>query len=141
MIKFLHSKRTILLSGSIGIVYLWFGGLKFFSGLSPAEQLATDTISELTFGLINHQISLILLAIWETAVGILFLINYRKKWLFSLTLIHMVCTFTPFLFFPGQSITYAPLGLSLIGQYIIKNLVIISALISLYPVDEPQAAL
>lgn len=41
-----------LLRISIGIVYLWFGVFKFFQGLSPAEQLAMQTIHKLTFGLI-----------------------------------------------------------------------------------------
>ena len=35
---------------SLGIVYLWFGALKFFPGTSPAETLATDTITRLTAG-------------------------------------------------------------------------------------------
>ena len=37
-----------LLRITVGIVYLWFGALKFFQGLSPAEQLAMQTIHELT---------------------------------------------------------------------------------------------
>ena len=46
--------------------------------------------------------------------------------------IHMGCTFLPLIFFPSLSFSAAPFGLSLIGQYIIKNLVFISALLYLY---------
>lgn len=59
-----------MLSVCIGIIYLWFGMLKFFPGVSPAETIAMDTIHELTFGLIEPHLSLLLLAIWETAGGI-----------------------------------------------------------------------
>ena len=54
---------------SIGLVYLWFGSLKFFTGVSPAEKLAQDTIEQLTMGLLLPEISIILLALWETLIG------------------------------------------------------------------------
>ena len=47
---------------ALGIVFLWFGALKFFPGLSPAHDLATRTIYTLTFGLIPASVSVILLA-------------------------------------------------------------------------------
>ena len=39
-----------LLRISLGIVFLWFGALKFFPGLSPASDLAARTIEMLSFG-------------------------------------------------------------------------------------------
>jgi hypothetical protein len=38
---------------SIGIIFVWFGLLKFFPEYSPAEELASDTISKLTINLIS----------------------------------------------------------------------------------------
>ncbi|HCT24019.1 MAG TPA: hypothetical protein DIW54_12095, partial [Chitinophagaceae bacterium] len=64
-----------LLRISVGIVYLWFGALKFFDGLSPAEQLAMNTIHELTFGLIDNKVNLMMLAGWECIVGFLLIIG------------------------------------------------------------------
>jgi len=52
-----------LLSITIGIVYLWFGALKFFPHLSPAEDLAKNTINLLSFQLIPPNISIVLLAL------------------------------------------------------------------------------
>ena len=60
----------LLLRISLGIVFFWFGILKFFPGLSPAEGLATKTIDVLTFGLIPSNISIIILAAWETLIGL-----------------------------------------------------------------------
>ena len=126
-------RNVQLLSICIGIVYLWFGFLKFFPGISPAENLAKNTIHELTLGLIPDQVSYIMLAIWETGLGILFLFNYRRKWVIYLALLHMICTFTPLIFFPEISFQSGSPALTLIGQYIIKNVVIIAALIVVFP--------
>lgn len=114
---------------SIGIVYLWFGLLKFFPHLSPAEDLAKNTIHQLTFGYIPANISIILLAIWETGIGLLLILNIYKRVAIVLALVHMACTFTPLIFFPDISFKSLPFTFTLIGQYIAKNIVIVSALI------------
>jgi uncharacterized membrane protein YphA (DoxX/SURF4 family) len=50
---------------SLGVVFFWFGVLKFFPGLSSAEDLATRTMSLLTFGLIPTHVAILLLALCE----------------------------------------------------------------------------
>ncbi len=127
------AKRMKILAISIGIIYLWFGMLKFFPGISPAETLAVDTIHNLTLGLISPKVSIILLAIWEITIGLLFIFAPLYRTVIMLTLVHMVFTFTPLLFFPDLSFNGYPFSLTLVGQYIMKNLVIISALIVIYP--------
>ena len=94
---------------SVGIVYFWFGALKFFQGLSPAEQLAMQTIHKITFGLINDRLNIIMLASWECLVGVLLIIGKWIKPALMLLFLHMVCTFSPFIFFPDQGISYCPL--------------------------------
>ncbi len=130
------AKRMKFLAISIGVVYLWFGMLKFFPGLSPAENLAVDTIHYLTFGLIGPKISIIMLAVWEIAIGFLFIFAPLKRIVILITLIHMFFTFTPLLFFPDISFNGFPFSLTLVGQYIMKNLIIIGALIVIYPVKK-----
>lgn len=127
-----------ILAISIGLVYLWFGVLKFFPQLSPAETLAKNTIDLLTFGIIPGNISIILLAIWETLVGILLIFNLYRKQAIIIALVHMVFTFTPLFLFPNQSFSDLPVGFSLVGQYIFKNIIIISALITLYRLPPVQ---
>ena len=118
----------ITLRVSIGIIYVWFGALKFFPGVSPAEELAKETIHQLTFKLINPELSLLLLAIWETAIGVLLISGLYPRVVIRIVLVHMICTFTPLFLLPGVSFTSAPFALTLVGQYIIKNIVIVSAL-------------
>ncbi len=121
-----------ILAITIGLVYLWFGGLKFFAHLSPAEDLAQNTIEVLTFGFIPAKIAIILLAIWETFIGLFLILNVLRKPVIILALVHMVLTFTPFIFFPNQSFNHSPLVFTLLGQYIFKNVIIIGALLTLY---------
>ncbi len=134
MIKSLLKHRQRLLIISLGIVYLWFGTLKFFSGLSPAEILAKETIHILTFGLIPDNISFLMLAIWEVIIGVLLLLNVRHKSIIYLALIHIVFTFTPLFLLPAISFNEEHMySLTLVGQYIIKNVVLFSALLIIFP--------
>lgn len=134
MIQLLLRHRHRLLVISLGIVYLWFGTLKFFSGLSPAEDLAKDTIRILTFGLIPDQISFCLLAIWEVSIGILLLLNKRFKVIVILAIVHIIFTFSPLFLLPAVSFNMEHMySLTLVGQYIIKNVVLFSALLYVYP--------
>lgn len=107
--------------------YFWFGILKFFPGVSPAEDLAMNTLEELTFHLIPCSVSIYILAFWEVFIGIGFLITKMVRLTTWLMIFHMVMTFTTFLFFSDQMFTEAPFGLTLVSQYVIKNLVFIGA--------------
>lgn len=129
---YIYKYRYTYLSISIGIAYLWFGFLKFFPGLSPAEALARDTINYLTCGLIPESYSIIMLAIWESLLGILLILGLMNRVIISFALLHMFCTFTPFIFFPDRSFHNDFFLLTMVGQYIIKNIIIICALVVLY---------
>lgn len=118
-------KAVTLLRIALGVNFLWFGMLKFFSGISPAESLATMTIDVLTFGLVPSGIEI--LALWEVTIGIGFLSGKYLTYVLRIFMVHMVLTFTPLVFFPELCFTNAPFALTLTGQYIIKNLVFIMA--------------
>lgn len=128
-----------LLSISIGIIYVWFGVLKFFPELSPADALAKQTITFLTFGLIPEKASIIMLAVLEVGIGLLLIGNLQIKKAVTVAIFHLVLTFIPVLFFPEVSFAETPFVLTLVGQYIIKNIVIISALLFIYPLDNYKA--
>ena len=131
------SRRSLtLLRISIGIIYIWFGALKFFHGYSPAEDLAINTINKLTFGLLPQPVNIIFLAIWECAVGLLLIAGKWLRTALVFLFIHMVCTFTPLLFFPSVSFKYMPYGFTLVGQYIMKNIIIICAALVIWPGDK-----
>ena len=124
--------RNHILAITLGLVYLWFGGLKYFPGKSPAEDLAKNTIDLLTFSLISSNVSIILLAIWETLLGLLLILNLYRRPVIIIALVHIALTFTPLYLFPQQSFGNSAFTLTLLGQYIIKNVIIVGALITLY---------
>jgi len=112
-----------LLRWSIGICYFWFGALKLFPHLSPAEDLAFETIHRLTLGLLGKSASLYLLAAWEVGLGAMFLLGWRFRLTLKIMMVHMVFTLTPAFLLPEVFFREAPFVLSLVGQYIVKNLV------------------
>lgn len=116
-----------LLRVSLGIVFFWFGVLKFFPDLSPAQGLATRTISVLTFGLVPPEVSLPVLAAWECVIGLGLLAGFRLREVLLLLFVQMAGTLTPVFLFPGEVFTRIPYAPTLEGQYIIKNLVLVAA--------------
>jgi len=50
----------------------------------------------------------------------------------TLVVTHMICTFSPLLLLPRLSFTRLPYALTLVAQYIIKNIVIVSALLVIH---------
>jgi uncharacterized membrane protein YphA (DoxX/SURF4 family) len=116
-----------LLRVSLGIVFFWFGVLKFFPGMSPAQTLATNTMNILTFGLVPPGLAIVILATWECAIGAgLIAGRFLRATLFLLWL-QMAGAITPLVLFPHDCFTRIPYAPTLEGQYIIKNIVLISA--------------
>ena len=116
----------------LGIIFIWYGALKLFSGVSPAEELAIMTIDKLFFSLIPSYIAIKLLAIWELVIGLGFLFGKYLRYITVLYLVHMGLTFTPLILLPELCFTQAPFAFTLVGQYIVKNLVFISVGFMIY---------
>lgn len=125
--SFMKRYGILFLRISVGIVFLWFGVLKFFPGLSPAQGIATVTIERLTFGFIQANVALIILAIWETLIGLGLISGAFLRVTLFLLFAQMLGTMTPLLLFPAETFTRFPYAPTFEGQYIIKNLVLISA--------------
>jgi uncharacterized membrane protein YphA (DoxX/SURF4 family) len=119
----------VLLRVSLGLVFLWFGFLKFFPGLSPAQDLASRTISVLTLGLVGADISVPVLAAWECVIGLGLITGVWMRAILLLLFMQMLGTLTPVVLFPGEVFMHIPYAPTMEGQYIIKNLVLISAAI------------
>lgn len=124
---FLRQYGILFLRISLGLVFFWFGFLKFFPGLSPADELATRTISTLTFGIVPPSTALVILALWETLIGLGLITGKFLRITLLLMFMQMMGTMTPLFLFPTETFTRIPYAPTLEGQYIIKNLVIISA--------------
>jgi uncharacterized membrane protein YphA (DoxX/SURF4 family) len=117
----------LLLRLSLGLVFFWFGVLKFFPGMSPAQGLAIKTIQVLTFGMVPDNIIIYGLATWEVIIGLGLLSGFAMRVTLLLLFLQMMGTITPLFLFPHETFQVFPISPTLEGQYIFKNLVLISA--------------
>ena len=129
--KWMARHGLTFLRVSLGLVFLWFGALKFFPGLSPADDLAARTIERLSGELIGRELSLPILAAWESLIGLGLLFGVFLRVVLLLLFVQMLGTLTPLVLFPGEVFARVPYAPTLEGQYIIKNAVLISAAIVL----------
>jgi uncharacterized membrane protein YphA (DoxX/SURF4 family) len=110
---------------SFGVIFIWFGILKPL-GLSPAEGLLKATVVWLPFGSPDNW--LIIIGLWEVVIGVFFFFNKTTRIAITLLFLQMVGTFMPLIVL--SEVTFQSNNFllpTLEGQYIIKNLMIISA--------------
>lgn len=128
--RWLAQHGLFLLRISIGVIFIWFGVLKFWPGLSPADQLATQTIDRLSFGLISQDLGRVLLAMLETAVGIGLVTGRFMRLTLLLLVGQLLGAATPLFLFP--EVTWSKLLVpTLEGQYILKNIVLVSGALTI----------
>ena len=108
---------------SMGVVFIWFGALKF-TGISPANELVAQTVYWFP-----PEVFIPVLGVWEVAIGIGLLIRRLNRAAIFLLLLQMPGTMLPLVLLPQICFTKFPFALTMEGQYIIKNLVLISAAI------------
>jgi uncharacterized membrane protein YphA (DoxX/SURF4 family) len=114
---------------SFGIIFFWFGILKPF-GLSSAEGLLKATVAWMPFGSPGQW--LIVIGWWEVVIGFFFLFRYTTRIAIALLFIQMIGTFIPLVVMPDITFQNGnPLLPTLEGQYIIKNLMIISGALTI----------
>jgi len=112
----------VILRVGLGIVFFWFGILKFFPGLSPADSLVRSTIY-----FINPDVFIPILAAWETLIGLGLITGKFMRITLLLLFLQMPGTALPLVLLPNVVWTVFPYGLTLEGQYIVKNMVLIGA--------------
>ncbi len=108
---------------SMGIVFIWFGALKF-TGISPANELVAQTVYWFP-----PEVFIPVLGWWEVIIGSCLLIRPLIRAAIFLLLVQMPGTMLPLVLLPEVCFTKFPFGLTMEGQYIIKNLILISAAI------------
>lgn len=121
IVRWMAAHGVTLLRIGIGLVFVWFGALKLVPGLSPAEGLVRASTPFLPGDLFVP-----LLGAWEVLIGLGFLTGRFLRATIFLLFVQMPGTFLPVLLLPERVFTLFPLGLTLEGQYIFKNLVLIS---------------
>ncbi len=118
-----------ILRVALGIVFVWFGLLKFCPGLCDVEWPTAKTMQLLTFGLIPAKICLRILAAVESGIGVGLIAG---RWMRVVTLCLMLYLFGTFLLlilFRGELWKHFPYAPTLVGEYMLKSLVLVAAAI------------
>lgn len=110
-----------MLRWSTGIVFVWFGALKTV-GMSPAQDLVARTVYWFP-----PDVFIPVLGWWEVLIGAGLLVRPLARFAIALLIVQMPGTFMPLVLLPDVCFTSVPFGLTIEGQYIVKNLVLISA--------------
>lgn len=111
---------------SLAVIFVWFGILKPL-GLSPAAPLVKATVGWMP--LFSADGWLAIIGWWEVLIGLTFLTRKTSRIAIALLAMQMVGTFLPLALLPEVTFQpgHFPYAPTLEGQYIIKNLLIISA--------------
>ncbi|MCC5830130.1 MAG: hypothetical protein JJU36_11845 [Phycisphaeraceae bacterium] len=111
---------------SLAVIFIWFGLLKPL-GYSPAAPLVLKTVDWMP--VLSGATWLAVIGWWEVVIGITFLFHRTLRIAIFLLAMQMAGTFMPLVLLPevtfqARGYPFAP---TLEGQYIIKNLLVISA--------------
>jgi putative oxidoreductase len=114
---------------SVGAIFLGFGVLKYFPGVSPAEMLATDTTNVLFLGLIPASVAIYIVATMECFIGICFLIGSGRLMRVAIWVLaaQFVGILSPLLIEPGTLFSGPHHAPTLEGQYVLKDIILVTA--------------
>ena len=114
-----------LIKFSFAVIFVWFGILKPL-GWSAAIPIVKATVSWLP--LFEPKVWVHIIGWWEVLIGILFLFKGTIRIAILLLFLQMSGTFLPMIFLPEVVYQNGNVFLpTMEGQYIIKNIMIISA--------------
>ncbi|OGX27090.1 MAG: hypothetical protein A2787_04810 [Omnitrophica WOR_2 bacterium RIFCSPHIGHO2_01_FULL_48_9] len=108
---------------SLGIIFVWFGLLKSL-GHSPVNDLVARTVYWF-----DPDVFIPILGWWEVLIGFFFLFHRLIRVAVFLLFLQIGGTFLPLVLLPEVCFQKFPFVLTMEGQYIVKNLLIISAAI------------
>jgi len=122
LIRQMHAKGIPALRIALGIVFLWFGALKIF-GVSPVAELVAKS-----YAFLPAAAFIKVLGVWEVLIGLGLIFKIALRATLALLWLQMLGTLaapvlSPTIFFSGWN----PLGLTLEGEFVVKNLVLIAS--------------
>ena len=125
--QWLTRNSVPLVRMSLGFVFLAFGLLKFFPGVSPAEAIAIRTTDALTLGMVEGDAARLFVAAIETAIGLSLLTGRYLRFGVGLLGVAMVGVLSPLVLFPGDLFSREYNAPTLEGQYVVKDIVLLAA--------------
>ncbi|MDQ3676675.1 MAG: DoxX family membrane protein [Actinomycetota bacterium] len=127
--RWLVAHSVTFLRVSLGAVFLGFGFLKFFPGVSPAEDLVVRTTSILTFDLLPDSVAIVAIAVLECVIGLWLISGRALRGAIYLLAVQLVGILAPVVLL-GGSLFSGPHGApTLQGQYVLKDVILVGAVL------------
>ena len=122
LLKFMAHHGIRLIRISLAIIFIWFGTLKVI-GCSPVVYLIERTVYW-----VSPKFFVPILGIWEIVIGIGLLFNFALRLTLFLFWLQLAGTFLVLIFHPDIAFQNGnPFLLTTEGEFVVKNLVLISA--------------
>ncbi|MGH3780173.1 MAG: hypothetical protein ACRDRO_05945 [Pseudonocardiaceae bacterium] len=115
---------------SMGMVYFGFGILKYFPGVSPAQDLALATTHLLSFGLVPTVVpggvAMALIATLECTIGLLLIAGRGLRLAISLLAGQLAGILSPAVLLAGRLFAGPHHMPTLEGQYVLKDVILVA---------------
>jgi uncharacterized membrane protein YphA (DoxX/SURF4 family) len=125
--RWLVAHSIAILRVSLGAVFFAFGLLKFFPGVSPAQDLVERTTHMLTLGLVPGPVALVLVATLECVIGLCLLSGAAMRPAIYLLVVQLVGILSPLVLLPGRLFAGPHGAPTLEGQYVLKDIILVGA--------------
>lgn len=122
IVRWMATNGLPFLRVTLGVIFLWFGIVKLVPGLSPEEELIRHTVYFLDPDLVLSGLALL-----EALIGLGLILGKWLRLVLLLLFLQMAGTAVPLVLLPEVVWKAFPYALTLEGQYIVKNLVLIGA--------------
>jgi uncharacterized membrane protein YphA (DoxX/SURF4 family) len=125
--RFLLAHSIQMLRVVVGLIFLGFGVLKFFPGVSPVEELTIKTTDALSFDLVPGGIAIVLIASLECIIGLLLISGRGLRIAVYLLAGQLIGILAPLVLFTGRLFDGAHHAPTLEGQYVVKDFILVAA--------------
>jgi putative oxidoreductase len=120
---------------SMGLVALGFGVLKYFPGVSPAQDLVLTLVRTVTFGLVPavvpDSVVMIAVATLECVIGVGLILGRRLRTVVHLTALWVMGILSPLVVLPGRLFGGPDHAPTLEGQYVLKDVILLAAVMAI----------
>ena len=120
---------------SMGLVIFGFGILKYFPGVSPAEDLVLATVRVLTLGLVPavvpNSVVMVLVATVECVIGVSLIAGRGLRGSIYLATLWIMGILSPLVLLPGRLFSGPHHAPTLEGQYVLKDLIFLGAVMAI----------
>ncbi len=121
----LHSISVLRMT--VGAIFLGFGVLKYFPGVSPAQDLTEATTHILFFGLVPGSVAILVIATLECSIGVCMLAGRWMRLAIYLLAGEFLGILAPLALLPGRLFSGPHHAPTLEGQYVLKDVILVAA--------------